>query len=225
MPESSDKVRRRFRAVPAAALLVCLAVFFCLGRELTYRDLALCLPENRFTAGALIAALYGVKSLTVFFPLLTLYLLSGFLFPVPAAVLVNLLGLGVCVTVPYLLGRRLGPGGLDRLRERYPRFRVLETLRRESGFQFAVLARAAGILPGDVVSLYFGCGKLAYPAYLAGSLLGLAPKMIAATVLGGQIADPGSAGFRAALGFDLAVALASLLACRRVLREPLREAR
>jgi hypothetical protein len=54
-------------------------------------------------------------------------------------------------------------------------FFPLETLHRKSGLQFAVLTRSAGILPGDVVSLYFGCVRLNYPAYLAGSILGHAP--------------------------------------------------
>ena len=134
------------------------------------------------------------------------------------AVLVNLLGLAACDTVPYLLGRLLGSAGLDRLREKYPGLTLLETLRRKSGFQFAVLSRAVGLLPGDAVSLYFGCMRLPYPAYLAGSVLGLLPGMIAATILGGQISDPGSAGFWVSAVSGFAVAAVSFLACRRVIK-------
>lgn len=94
----------------------------------------------------------------------------------------------------------------------------LETLRRKSGLQFAVLTRSAGVLPGDAVSLYFGCVRLNYPAYLAGIILGDAPGMAAATILGRQVSDPGSLGFWAAMGSGVAVALFSFLACGRVVR-------
>lgn len=213
-------VKRRswYKAVPIAAIAVCIGAFLAVGRSLTGRELADWLPQNRALAVLLVVLLYAVKSLTVFFPLVTLYLLCGILFPLPQALLVNLLGLAVCGTVPYGLGRLLGSGALDRLRAKYPRLELLETLRRKSGFQFAVLTRAAGVLPGDVVSLYFGCVRLPYPAYLAGSLLGLAPGMAAATILGSQVSDPGSPGFWVSAGCGAAVALGSLLACGRVVR-------
>lgn len=192
---------------------------FLLGRSLTYQGMADWLPEDKVTAAALVILLYTVKSMTVFFPLLTLYLLSGVLFPTPTAVLVNLLGLAACDTAPYLLGRLLGSEELDRLRAKYTKLNLLEALRRKNRFQFAVLARAVGLLPGDVVSLYFGCTRLPYPAYLAGSIVGLAPGMIAATILGGQITAPGSPGFWAAAVSGFAVALVSLLACRRTIKK------
>jgi uncharacterized membrane protein YdjX (TVP38/TMEM64 family) len=211
--------RRWLKAIPLAAFLICITAFFLVGRSLTYQELANWLPENQATAAALVILLYTAKSMTVFFPLLTLYLLSGILFPTPTAVLVNLLGLAACDTATYLLGRLLGSGELDRLRGKYVKLNLLESLRRKNGFQFAVLSRAVGLLPGDVVSLYFGCVKLSYPAYLAGSIVGLAPGMIATTILGGQISDPDSPGFWAAAASGFVVAAISFLACRRVVRE------
>ena len=47
----------------------------------------------------------------------------------------------------------------------------LEKLRQKNSFLFAALARAVGVLPGDVVSLYFGAVRLPFAPYLAGSLL------------------------------------------------------
>lgn len=219
MTSGPNRGRRWFKAVPIAAMLACVAVALWAGRSLTYQTLAEQLPGGGISTAAIIILLYAVKSLTVLLPLLTLYLLSGFLFPTPIALLINLLGLTVCGTVPYLFGRLLGSAGLDRLREKYPKLTLLETLRRESGFQFAVLSRAVGLLPGDVVSLYFGCVKLPYPAYLAGSLLGLAPGMIAATVMGGQITNPGSPGFWVSAVSGLAVAVISFLACRNAIKK------
>lgn len=207
-----------YKAIPIVSIAVCITAFFLIGRSLTYQDLAQWLPQNRGLAILLVTLMYGVKSLTVFFPLVTLYLLCGILFPLPQAILINVLGLVVCDTIPYFMGRLLGSRLLDHLRAKYPRLEILETLRRKSGLQFAVLTRSAGVLPGDVVSLYFGCVRLNYPAYLSGSILGLAPGMVATTILGSQVSDPGSPGFWTAMGCGFAVALFSFLACGRVVR-------
>lgn len=206
------------KAVPIISIAVCATAFFLIGQPLSHQDLAEWLPQNRTLAVLATMLMYAVKSLTIFFPLVSLYLLCGILFPLPEAILLNLLGLAVSTTVPYWMGRLLGSRLLDQLRKKFSKLELLETLRRKSGFQFAVLTRSAGVLPGDVVSLYFGCVRLHYPVYLAGSLLGLAPGMVAATILGNQVSDIGSPGFWAASGCAFAVALCSSLACRRAVR-------
>ena len=50
-------------------------------------------PDNLWLAALAVLAAYAVKSLSVFFPLLVLYAAAGLLFPLPAALLVNLSGL------------------------------------------------------------------------------------------------------------------------------------
>ena len=174
--DSGKKGKKRWvKIIPMLAMIICIAAFLLVGRSLTQQDLVGWLPQNRVLAALAIIALYAVKSLTVFFPLLTLYLLSGVIFPLPIAILVNVLGLTACDTLPYLIGKSLGNEFLKRIRAKYPKLEALETLHRKGAFPFAALARSAGMLPGDIVSVYFGCVHLNYPAYLAGSILGLAP--------------------------------------------------
>ena len=79
-----------------------------------------------------------------------------------------------------------------------------------------MLARSVGVLPGDVVSLYFGAARLPFLPYLAGSLLGLAPTMAAVSIMGSS--SPFSPAFLIAGGCDLVLAAGSLLICRRMLR-------
>lgn len=176
------------------------------------------MPDRLFPAVLLVITLYAVKSLTVIFPLIPLYLLAGAAFPLSVAMIVNFIGVAVCATIPYLIGTRLSPRWLEKLRQRYPKLESLETLRKKGGIPFAALTRAVGLLPGDVVSLYFGCVRLRYPAYLIGSVLGLSPGVIAATILGGQIENFGSPGFWAAAGGNVAAALISFTACKRILK-------
>ena len=108
---------------------------------------------------------------------------------------------------------------LDRLRQKYAKLQTVEKLRQENNFLFALLARAVGILPGDVVSLYFGAVRLPFGPYLAGSLLGLCPTMVAVTIMGGNVSDPFSPAFLAAAGIDLLVVAVSFVVCKRILRK------
>ena len=75
-------------------------------------------PDNLWLAALAVLAAYAVKSLSVFFPLLVLYAAAGLLFPLPAALLVNLSGLLVCVTVPYGIGRFAGKDLVDSLQKK-----------------------------------------------------------------------------------------------------------
>lgn len=154
------------KTVPIISIAVCATAFFLIGQPLSHQDLAEWLPQNRTLAVLATMLMYAVKSLTIFFPLVSLYLLCGILFPLPEAILLNLLGLAVSTTVPYWMGRLLGSRLLDQLRKKFSKLELLETLRRKSGFQFAVLTRSAGVLPGDVVSLYFAASDCITPSIL-----------------------------------------------------------
>ena len=209
MSFKESQKKHLYKIIPIAATVICTMLFVLAIRPALGQSPASLLPQNRWLAFLVVILPYAVKSLTVVFPLITLYLLSGAVFSLPSAILVNLLGLVFWASIPYLLGKLIGPSRLERL----------DILRRKSGVWFTVLARASGPLPGDIVSLYFGCMGLGFPSYLAGSILGVAPTMVAATVLGEQISHPNTPGFWIAAAASAAVALASLLACRRAVRE------
>lgn len=207
------------RYLPAVLMAACMVGFLLFGTGVEAEELLNWSPENPYLAALFLIGLYALKSMTVFFPLVVLYLAGGLLFPLPAALLVNLIGLAVCDTAPYLVGRLSAAETMTRLRARYPRLETLERIQRENDFLFALLTRAVGVLPGDVVSLYLGAVRLPYGPYLAGSLLGLCPTMVAVTIMGESAADPLSPGFLIALGCDLAIVAASFLVCRRMLKK------
>lgn len=216
---TKEKRKSWLKYLPAVLMGVCIVLFLLFGMDLEAEEILSWSPSNPWLAALFLIALYAVKSMTVFFPLVVLYLVGGLLFPLPAALLVNLVGLAVCDTVPYVVGRLSAAETLDRLREKYPKLAVIERIQRENDFLFALLTRAIGVLPGDVVSLYLGAVRLPFGAYLAGSLLGLCPTMIAVSIMGDNAAEPLSPGFLIALGCDLVIVLISFLVCRRLLRK------
>ena len=92
-------------------------------------------------------------------------------------------------------------------------------MQQENHFLFALIARALGILPGDVVSLYFGSMRLPFLPYLAGSLVGLAPTMVAVCIMGDNVANPFSPAALIAIAIDGILVAASFLVCRRMIKK------
>ena len=80
-------------------------------------------PDKPLLAALVLVALFAVKSLSVFLYSGFLYMAAGVLFPLPAAIAVNLAGTAVMVPLPYLLGQKLG----GRAVEYIPRRRLSTT--------------------------------------------------------------------------------------------------
>ena len=182
-------MKRWVRWVPLGAMGVFAAVFLVLGREMRLSELLSWTPESPALAGLFLMGLYGLKSLSLVFPLLLLYLAAGAIFPLPLAFAVNTAGLAVCVSLPFLLGRRMGVDVQGALLRRWPQLARLEELERESAFRLLALVRAMGLLPCDAVSLWFGASGMRYGPYLAGSLAGMLPMMLGGA--GGPLAAAG----------------------------------
>lgn len=217
--ESLSTKAKWTKYLPLILMAAFAAVFLLAARDVEAADILQWSPSNPFLAALFLIALYAAKSMSVFFPLVVLYLAGGLLFPLPVSLAVNLAGMAACVSVPYLVGRFSAAESVDRLREKYPKLEKLERVQQDNHFLFVLIARALGVLPGDVVSLYFGSMRLPFLPYLAGSLVGLAPTMVAVSIMGDNAANPLSPGCLIAVAVDGCLVAASFLACRRMLRK------
>ncbi|MCI2059035.1 MAG: VTT domain-containing protein [Oscillibacter sp.] len=182
-------------------------------RHISAQSILAYTPNRPVLAALFLLVLFVGKSLSFFFPLAVLEAASGLLFPLPAALAVNLLGVTLSMSVPWLMGRR-EQEGLDTLTARYPRLAGLRSFRQENRFEFVFLLRLVGVLPFDVVSLYLGSAGIPYRAYLVAGLLGDLPHMAAVTVLGSALSDPASRAFRISLAANIAISAAALMLCK-----------
>lgn len=183
------------KILPLAVMLALVALYLSHKDVVSVDSLLRYTPDNLWLAALAMLAAYGVKSLSVFFPLLALYAAAGLLFPLPAALLVNLAGLLVGVTVPYGVGRFAGGDLVDSLQKKYKKIARINEMKRDNEFFFAFFLRIIAVLPGDVVSMVLGASGMTYWKFAAGSLLGLLPVMAAATVAGSSLSDPTSPVF------------------------------
>lgn len=141
-------------------------------------------PASPLRAFAAIMLVYAIKSVTVVFPLVVIYVAVGTLFSGFTAVAINLLGLCVCSLIPYLLGRWLGSGALERMAEKHVQVDKIVGVANGNSLLVSFILRAINILPGDAVSFLLGANSIPVKEYIYGSLLGLIPVMIPATLLG-----------------------------------------
>ena len=197
------------RIIPLVGLAVVGGLFLFSGRSFSVDDILNYTPSEPLLAVLFLWFAFGLKSLSLVFPVIALFAVSGQLFSLPVALLVNTVGIAITMTLPYLLGRASELDFTEKLLIRYPKLRDLRKLRENSSFFLSFLIRAIGVLPCDVVSMYFGSTRMDYLPYIGGAVLGFMPDLICATILGQQIEEYDSPGFWITLAINILACISS----------------
>jgi phospholipase D1/2 len=118
----------------------------------------------------------------VLVPLELLAITTGVLFGMLRGGAVALLGSAVAASVGYVVGRAIGPVGMQRWMSRrgYRSARQLGA----RGVLGVVVLRLASIASAGSIHLVCGAERVPFAAYLAGTMIGLAPAMFALSGLG-----------------------------------------
>lgn len=168
-------------------------------------------PEQPLLAVAVLLFLYALKSVTVIFPISALQVAVGHLFDPLPAFLLNLLGLVITLTLPYSIGKKKGASFIERKIQKYPRVQMIAENQKKSPLFLSFFLRVIGCLPGDLVSMYLGACRIPYPTFLLGGLLGSVLHLVAYTVLGDSISEPGSPQFWISLGITVVLSIGTWL--------------
>lgn len=188
-------------------VLLGLAVVWVLHSDASLQEILTAAPQNPLLTVGLLLLFYVLKSLSIFFPLLILEMAAGYLFPAPAALIINFVGICIVLTIPYWIGRALGLRQVSKLARKYPKLQaIMEKQNRHSIF-LCFFLRVISCLPGDLVTMYLGATHTPFSHNLLGGTLGILPGMILATFMGINIQHPSSPAFwiSAALSVGLAV--------------------
>lgn len=212
MPNNNRKLHdmHPLRLLPLA-LCVAMVVFCLIRGGFSVEDILGYAPKNIWLAAGFLLLLYAAKSLSIAFPIMVLQVAAGHLFDPAAALALNILGLAIDLSIPYGIGRFSGSGLTARLLARYPKMDSLMKSQEGHYLFLSFFLRVIYLLPGDVVSMYFGSIKAPYPTTLLGGLLGGLPSLLAATLLGASVSLVGSPAFWIALGITAGVSALSLL--------------
>lgn len=197
-------------SVAVILALIVLAIVY--RKDITIENIVGFTPSNLWLAALVFMGLYALKSLTAVVYVKLIYIAAGIVFPLPVALLVNILGTAVQLSLPYILGRAGGRSAAEAIVQRYPKLGRVSALRQRSNFWFATFTRAVGLFPADPVSVYFGACGMPYFDFLLGSSLGLIPTMIVSTIVGTEANDPGSVGFIVSAALFIVLQAGSVIA-------------
>ena len=133
--------------------------------------------------GALLVAmaLFVLGGLSLI-PLELLVIGSGLALGLEAGGLVSLGGSLIAAVLGYAAGRVLGPNRLSRWMSRAS-FRIGQQLGAQ-GLKGIALMRVASLTTAGATHLLCGAGRVPFGAFLGGTVIGLAPSLIALTTLG-----------------------------------------
>ncbi len=199
------------RAIVLASWVLVIVVAVALREHITVDSVLGYTPHSAGLAVAFLMLLYALKSVSVVIYIGILYVVDALIFSVPAAMAVSMAGTIVSVTVPYLLGRRLGAAGAERLMNKHERLRMLQRMQRKSDFLFSLLSRLLLFLPSDLVSFYMGAVRLHFGKYLLGCIVGFAPLVVLFTLMGDGVTDLHAPQFWITAAVAAAMIAASLL--------------
>ena len=118
------KVAQNTFAIVFWAAIVILCLIY--KDQITVDNIVAYAPDNMFVAAVVMLMLFAVKSVLVFVYCGLLYAASGILFPVPIAILVNILGSLIMAAIPFWIGKRAGVKLVDGLLQNQPKFKFLK---------------------------------------------------------------------------------------------------
>jgi uncharacterized membrane protein YdjX (TVP38/TMEM64 family) len=169
-------------------------------------------PPQVFVGMIVIITLFGLKSLSMVFPMVVLVAASGIIFDnLAIALITNFLGVMLQITIPYIIGRYAERGFVEKLLHKHKNLRKIEDFKNENELFLCYFLRVINILPCDVVSMYFGASATKTKNYYIGSMAGILPGMIVTTIAGAAVTEPLSPQFIISVSVEVAFAVGSAI--------------
>lgn len=142
--------------------------------------------ENIYRTVAIILGIFIIKSVLFFLPIPIIYISVGMVLPLYMAIVVNLVGITLEITLTFFYGRFLGLEFVQRLTSKSKKLKRGMELNNQNDFVITFLLRLVpfGI---EFVSLMLGASGNYYHRYILASLMGITPKLIVFTIIGNAI--------------------------------------
>lgn len=211
----SAALKTAVQVAPLVMVAVCVLIYLKFFRGVTIEHILEFTPENLWLAALVMIALFAMKSLSMFFPMIILVAATGSIFPnYFAALLVNCIGVLAMITLPYLIGRYAEREFVENLINKRKNADKLREFKSENELFIAYFMRVVNVLPCDVVSMFLGSANFSPAKYFLGSFLGIFPGLVTTTLMGANVQNPASPAFWAAAIVEVVFAVGSTIAYR-----------
>ena len=201
-------VQNTFAIVFWAAIVILCLIY---KAQITVDNIVAYVPDNMLVAAVFMLMLFAVKSVLVFVYCGLLYAVCGILFPVPIAILVNIFGSLIMATIPFWIGKKAGIKLVDGLLQNHPKLKFLKDTPNKTPFFMSFFVRIIGILPSDIIGLYFGAAGVRYKSYIIGAIIGMLPQTVTFCLMGMSINDVTSPEFMISFVCELSLIVVSTI--------------
>lgn len=206
----------KFLKIITVIIVIYLVVRFNQGsKPLTVESLLDYSPNEPIYAALFLIGLYLMKPIVLTIPIPVLQIVTGIIFTPLLAIFVSLLGLTLCTSISYGLGRLLGQEKIYKLLEKRKKGAAMLAHTESNPFYYVLIVRAVGIISMDLTGMFFGSIQIAYRQYLLASLLGLLPALIMNLFIGIAADDPSSIEFIVAVSLRLLLIFVSYALYRK----------
>lgn len=202
--------------IAAIVILIAATAFFWKDfRGMTVDTLLNATPRTMLVAAIVILVYYTLKSFIVVIPVMVVQIAAGLLFPTPIAILINLIGLVITLSISYVLGRFTGYAYMEKLLRRYPKAEIIRSLPQKNSILFCFLIHNLSLFPMNVIGMFVGSIGIPYRKYFVGAFLGSLIRVISITVVGASVTNPTSPVFILSLAVTVIVSAVSFILYRR----------
>lgn len=183
-----EKVFNALKIVVAAAIFLTAILNYKRLSNLDVRAL-IAGASSLLVAELIVLGVYVIKAVLLVLPASVIYISVGVAMDWKRAVIVNVIGIMIEVTVTYFLGKFLGKSTVEKkLKGTKAGDKLLNI--QDKNKNLAILGiRFIPAFPIDFSSLFMGAFDFKFLPYFLFSVLGLAPRVIAFTILGDTIYD------------------------------------
>ncbi len=203
--------QRILSLLPFIFIVLGIFLFFKYGRNISPKEILDLAPENYFAASIYLLVIFAFKSLSIVFPILVLYVSSGMIFPLYLAIIVNIIGIAIALSIPYSIGYFSRNKSPEDLYEKYPKLQQINSISTNNETLFVFLIRIIGIMPMDVVSIYMGSTGVPFKKHLIISILAMLPNLLATTFMGATIFGSTTTRFLLSCAFKITISATSII--------------
>ena len=198
----------------AAALILVVALTFIFWPELkdmSVEDFLSHTSANIWITAFIFIIFYILKSFIIVIPVLVLQIAVGIIFPVPAALFINLVGMLITLLISYYLGRFTGRAYVEKLINKYPRASAVKDVPSRNEFVFCFLTHSMCLFPMNIIGMLAGSLDIDCMKYICGAFLGSFIRVVSVTLIGTSAMDPSSPVFILSVTVTLIVSAVSFL--------------
>lgn len=128
-------------------------------------------------------------------PISAMCVIAGMVFETAYAVVINIAGFILLVTIKYLWGRHLGGGMVHKFLYSYDNVKNIIEYDSKAKDGLLVGFRLVPVMPINTVSQFYGAMNYGYYKYVALSILGFLPRIISYSMVGRHVYNPFSLAF------------------------------